>query len=60
MNNASHELSVNELDAVIGGSIFGTPGGPGPGTGPYAPTGPITISWPTGPGSEKHIPVLPK
>jgi hypothetical protein len=60
MNSEIHELNISELDAVIGGSIFGTPGGPGPGTGPYAPpTGPITIQVPTGPGTTKHIPLFP-
>ena len=60
MSNEIHELNVGELDAVFGGSIFGYAGWPGPGTGPYAPpTGPITISVPTGPGSTKHIPIFP-
>jgi hypothetical protein len=56
MNNEIHELSISELDIVIGGSIFGTPGGPGPGTGPYAPFGPITIHLPTEP---KPTPIFP-
>jgi hypothetical protein len=43
------ELNMDQLDAVAGGSIFGKPGGPGPGTGPYAPTGPIVVDLPTGP-----------
>lgn len=56
MIDQTRELNIDELDAVVGGSILGTPGGPGPGTGPYAPTGPV-IQLPTGP--VKHIPILP-
>jgi len=56
LSNATRELNINELDAVAGGSIFGKSGGPGPGTGPYAPpTGPITIELPTG-----SVPIFPR
>jgi hypothetical protein len=58
MNNETHPLSLDELDTVAGGLRTGTPGGPGPGVGPYAgPSGPITIQVP---GTDKSVPLLPK